>query len=83
MKRSLAPLALFFALVAPAATGGGDPRSADAATMNAGFHGVLRLNPDNSNYFTDDSGKAVYLTGSRTWAVLQAINPDPSVHVQL
>src|ERR1700722_14370010 len=80
MKTSIAPIALFSALVCPAAFGGGDSRSADAVTMNAGFHGVLRLNPDNPNYFTDDSGKAVYLTGSHTWAVLQDINPDPSVH---
>ncbi len=80
MKTSIAPIALLFALVCPAVSGSDDSRSADAAAMNARFHGVLRLNPDNPNYFTDDSGKAVYLTGSHTWAVLQDINPDPSVH---
>lgn len=32
------------------------------------FSGVLRINPDNPRYFTDDSGKAIYLTGSHTWA---------------
>ncbi len=34
------------------------------------FHGPLRLNPVNRRYFTDDTGRAVYLTGSHTWATL-------------
>ena len=34
------------------------------------FNGVLRINPANPRYFTDDSGRAVYLTGSHTWAVM-------------
>jgi len=34
------------------------------------FHGCLRHNPANPRYFTDDSGRAVYLTGSHTWATL-------------
>ena len=34
----------------------------------ADFHGVLRHNPTNPRYFTDDTGKAIYLTGSHTWA---------------
>src|SRR5574340_310497 len=29
--------------------------------------GPLRPNPHNPRYFTDDSGKAIYLTGSHTW----------------
>ncbi len=29
--------------------------------------GPLRLNPANPRYFTDGTGKAVYLTGSHTW----------------
>jgi hypothetical protein len=37
----------------------------------ARFAGPLRANAVNPRYFTDDSGKAVYLTGSHTWAVLQ------------
>ena len=32
--------------------------------------GPLRIHPDNSRYFTDGSGKAIYLTGSHTWAAL-------------
>ncbi len=35
------------------------------------FNGVLRYNPVNPRYFTDDTGKSVYLTGSHTWAVIQ------------
>jgi hypothetical protein len=35
------------------------------------FHGPLRKHPTNPRYFTDDSGNAIYLTGSHTWAVLQ------------
>src|SRR4051794_12001525 len=29
--------------------------------------GPLRPHPKNSRYFTDGSGKAIYLTGSHTW----------------
>jgi hypothetical protein len=32
--------------------------------------GPLRLNPANRRYFTDGSGKAIYLTGSHTWSNL-------------
>ncbi|MFQ5808053.1 MAG: DUF6298 domain-containing protein [Armatimonadota bacterium] len=35
---------------------------ADAAS------GPLRVCPDNPRYFTDGSGRAIYLTGSHTWA---------------
>src|SRR5512140_165449 len=31
----------------------------------------LRVDSSNPNYFTDGSGKAVYLTGSHTWNTLQ------------
>lgn len=34
------------------------------------FRGPLRRNPANPRYFTDDSGQAIYLTGSHTWANL-------------
>ena len=29
--------------------------------------GLLRVHPGNSRYFTDDSGKAIYMTGSHVW----------------
>ncbi|MCC7176518.1 MAG: hypothetical protein IT159_15100 [Bryobacterales bacterium] len=40
--------------------------------------GLLRANPANPRYFSDASGKAVYLTGSHTWSNLQDISvSDP------
>ncbi len=40
--------------------------------------GPLRVLPANPRYFTDGSGKAIYLTGSHTWANLQDIGlTDP------
>lgn len=33
--------------------------------------GPLRIHPENPRYFTDDSGKAIFLTGSHTWANFQ------------
>lgn len=30
--------------------------------------GPLRVNPSNPRYFTDASGRAIYLTGSHTWS---------------
>lgn len=40
-------------------------------TKSSLIHGPLRANPANPRYFTDDSAKAVYLTGSHTWANFQ------------
>ncbi|MCY2954933.1 MAG: hypothetical protein NTU53_23635 [Planctomycetota bacterium] len=54
MKKRLA-FALFLAIVSTVAF---------AAT---GVHGPLRRHPTNPRYFTDDSGRAVLLTGSHTW----------------
>ncbi len=34
----------------------------------ASCDGVLRVHPTNSRYFTDNSGKVIYLTGSHTWS---------------
>ncbi len=36
--------------------------------------GTLRVHPTNPRYFSDDSGKAIYLTGSHTWDSLQDFN---------
>ena len=36
--------------------------------------GPLRANPANPRYFTDGSGKAIYLTGSHTWANLMDLS---------
>jgi hypothetical protein len=40
--------------------------------------GPLRRHPSNSRYFTDGSGKAVYLTGSHTWNNFQEKSDAPS-----
>jgi hypothetical protein len=37
----------------------------------AAGQGPLRVHPANPRYFTDDSGKAILLTGSHTWGNLQ------------
>lgn len=40
--------------------------------------GPLRVNPANPRYFTDSSGRAIYLTGSHTWSDFQDNGPlDP------
>ena len=36
-----------------------------------GFKGPLRVLKSNPRYFTDDAGKAIYLTGAHTWSNLQ------------
>jgi hypothetical protein len=41
----------------------------------ASVNGPLRVSEDNPRYFTDDSGEAVYLTGSHTWNSLVEIVP--------
>ena len=44
------------------------------------FHeaGPLRVSEINSRYFTDDTGKAIYLVGSHTWNNMIDIGPsDP------
>ncbi len=37
------------------------------------FNGPLRIHSENGRYFTDNSGKAIFLTGSHTWANFQEI----------
>ncbi|MBM3853752.1 MAG: hypothetical protein FJ399_11440, partial [Verrucomicrobia bacterium] len=38
--------------------------------------GPLRVYPENPRYFTDGSGRPVYLTGSHTWQNLQDLGPS-------
>ena len=46
--------------------------------------GPLRVHPKNPRYFTDGSGRAVYLTGSHTWSNLQDQGPkDPPTALRL
>jgi len=51
------------------AGGSPDAGTPDAGTPDAGTPaaGPLRVDPLNPRYFTDGSGKAVFLTGSHTW----------------
>jgi hypothetical protein len=37
------------------------------------INSTLKKNPANPRYFTDDTGKGIYLTGSHTWTNLQEI----------
>jgi len=50
----------------------------EASAKEKGLQGPLRVLKDNPRYFTDDSGRAIYLTGSHTWSNLVDIGPkDP------
>ncbi|MCC6391206.1 MAG: hypothetical protein IT167_11440 [Bryobacterales bacterium] len=40
--------------------------------------GPLRVHPRNPRYFSDGNGKAVYVTGSHTWASLQDYDSTPN-----
>ena len=42
-------------------------------TQAARTSGPLRVHPTNPRYFTDGSGRAIYLTGSHTWTNLQDV----------
>jgi hypothetical protein len=57
-------LILCLAFCAPAY--GGDTGTPLAPVRAQTATGPLRANPANSRYFTDGSGKAIYLTGSHT-----------------
>ena len=54
-------------LALPAAVSGLSATSPGPAPEEAPARGPLRVHPDNPRYFTDGSGRAVYLTGSHTW----------------
>jgi CubicO group peptidase (beta-lactamase class C family) len=50
----------------------------EAYAKDISMQGPLRVLKDNPCYFTDGSGRAVYLTGSHTWSNLVDIGPtDP------
>jgi hypothetical protein len=50
-----------------------------AEPLTASMAGPLRVHPGNPRYFTDGSGKAVYLAGSHTWNNLQSNGVYPPV----
>jgi hypothetical protein len=54
------------------------PASGAPAAVEPGFHGPLRRFPLNPRYFTDRSGRAIYLTGAHTWNNIVDMGPsDP------
>ncbi len=58
------------AAAAPAcSSGSGEPHPAVQTTAPA--TGPLKIHPLNQRYFSDGSGKAIYLTGSHTWSNFQ------------
>jgi Family of unknown function (DUF6298)/FG-GAP-like repeat len=62
-----------------------DETSSFQAATRIRIDGPLRVHPSNPRYFTDNSGRAIYLTGSHTWANLQDIgltNPPPAFDFQ-
>src|SRR5262245_34944109 len=51
---------------------------ATGVSQASSFAGPLRRNPANTRYFTDGTGKAIYLAGSHTWSNLKDFGPtDP------
>lgn len=46
------------------------------ANFDNTINGLLRVHPTNSRYFTDDSGNAIYLTGSHMWNNLIDMGKD-------
>jgi hypothetical protein len=66
---------LFRLLAAAGALWSASALAADEATLGP-ITVPLRANPAKPNYFTDGSGKAVYLTGSHTWNTLQDWGTD-------
>ncbi len=56
----------------------GSGRSTERGMSRGPATGPLRVHPANGRYFTDGSGKAIYLTGSHTWPNLVDIGKgDP------
>jgi Putative collagen-binding domain of a collagenase len=76
---SLAALCLPFG--APSQEPMAKHRPAESRVKDLVARGLLRVHPKNPRYFTDGSGKAVYLTAAHTWANLQDIgftDPPPA-----
>jgi hypothetical protein len=55
-----------------------EQKSSEEKSSASPAKGPLRVHPKNPRYFTDGSGKAVYLTAAHTWANLQDLGfTDP------
>ena len=60
--------------------GTAQPALTNAPSKPMPAHGPLRVHPENPRYFTDGSGKAIYLTGSHTWNNFQQNGVYPAVN---
>ncbi len=59
---------------------GGIAGPATITVTQPAFAGPLRVSPVNPRYFTDGSGRAIYLTGAHTWPNFQDVGlTDPPV----
>lgn len=55
----------------PTPTTGNKQLTGDEKSSASNATGPLRVHPQNSRYFADSSGRAIYLTGAHTWSNLQ------------
>lgn len=61
------------------ATSTGISVTVNNTTGGSGFSGPLRVSTVNPRYFTDDTGKAIFLAGSHTWPNLEDLGfPAPA-----
>src|SRR5437879_5083016 len=69
------------ATLAAAVSGGSAPaHGRDGAVVSGGrIMAPLRALANNPNYFTDGTGKAIYLTGSHTWNTVQDWGTNDSI----
>ena len=47
--------------------------------LHTSINGPLKRSADNPNYFTDNTGKAIFLTGSHTWENFQDITSEENL----
>jgi hypothetical protein len=71
-------LALPVLMLLPSISSAADGKQAAEQPVGSA-KGPLRVHPKNPRYFTDGSGRAIYLTGSHTWNSLQDWGTDDSI----
>src|SRR5262245_19507582 len=75
---AVTPVLLCLVAVSPAGSPAADVKQT-AEKPGRAAKGPLRVHPTNPHYFTDGSGRAVYLTGSHTWNTLQDWGTNDSI----
>jgi hypothetical protein len=81
-RKALLAVAMFALLVLVAAPLVGSSASDGKQTAEqpvGAAKGPLRVHPKNPHYFTDGTGRAIYLTGSHTWNSLQDWGTNDSI----